>query len=89
MLRGGSKDERGGRKNIAFRLAVHFAEQELPVDITEAILLEWNKKNIPPLDNHILRNVVKSAYTHNYSFGCNDFVKQANCDKTCYLYKYK
>ena len=89
MLKGGGKDERGGRKNIAFRLAVHFYEQGYPINITEAIMVEWNKHNSPPLDNHIISSVIRSAYTHYYSFGCNDIVKQYNCDKTCYLYKYK
>ena len=89
MLGGGCKDERGGRKNIAFRLAVHFANEGIPSDLTEVLMLEWNNKNIPPLSPNIIRSVIKSAYNNKYDFGCNDPIKTMNCDKSCFLYKYK
>ena len=51
----------GDRNNTCFKLAGYFKNHH-PVDITEKLLLEWNKKNTPPLDEREILLSIKSAY---------------------------
>ncbi len=51
----------GDRNDISYRLACHFRNSQ-PIDITESLLLDWNKRNRPPLDESEILRTIKSAY---------------------------
>jgi hypothetical protein len=51
----------GDRNDLCYRLASHFKNTQ-PIDITESLLLDWNKKNHPPLEEEEVIRTIKSAY---------------------------
>ncbi|MFC2122114.1 bifunctional DNA primase/polymerase [Bacteroidota bacterium] len=53
----------GNRNNTAMMLAGYFKNKH-PQDITETLLLDWNKKNVPPLPENELLRTISSAYTY-------------------------
>lgn len=56
-LRGVSE---GGRNDTCARLAGYFFKKGVNADIVEAMLLEWNERNDPPLPVHEIRTTLKS-----------------------------
>ena len=56
-LRGVSE---GGRNDTCARLAGYFFKKGLNSDIVEALLIEWNEKNDPPLPVSEVRTTIKS-----------------------------
>ena len=50
----------GGRNDTCARLAGYFFKKGMTADIVEAILLEWNEKNSPPLPVKEVRTTLKS-----------------------------
>lgn len=56
-LRGVSE---GGRNDTCARLAGYFFKKGMNADIVEALLLEWNERNDPPLPIHEVRTTIKS-----------------------------
>lgn len=56
-LRGVSE---GGRNDTCARLAGYFFKKGLNSDIVEALLLEWNEKNDPPMPIKEVRTTIKS-----------------------------
>lgn len=56
-LRGVSE---GGRNDTCARLCGYFFKKGLNADIIEALLLEWNERNDPPLPVHEVRTTIKS-----------------------------
>lgn len=56
-LRGTSE---GGRNDTCARLAGYFFKKGLNSDIVEALLLEWNERNDPPLPTREVRTTIKS-----------------------------
>lgn len=56
-LRGTSE---GGRNDTCARLAGYFFKKGLNLDIVEALLMEWNERNDPPLPVHEVRTTIKS-----------------------------
>lgn len=56
-LRGVSE---GGRNDTCARLAGYFFKKGMNSDIVEALLMEWNEKNDPPLPVHEVRTTIKS-----------------------------
>ena len=56
-LRGVSE---GGRNDTCARLAGYFFKKGLNSDIVEALLMEWNEKNDPPMPVHEVRTTIKS-----------------------------
>ena len=56
-LRGVSE---GGRNDTCARLAGYFFKKGLNSDIVEALLLEWNERNDPPLPIREVRTTIKS-----------------------------
>jgi KaiC/GvpD/RAD55 family RecA-like ATPase len=77
--------EQGNRDNCALRLAVYWHKQGLPGDMIYNLLLAWNKRNTPPLDDDDIAKAVRQAENNPYDFGCNDEVLKAYCDARCYL----
>jgi hypothetical protein len=63
--------ELGGRNNAALILFSYFFNFKM-LDREEALekVLEWNAKNIKPLPQKELENVIKSSANHGYVFGC-------------------
>ena len=80
--------DKGNRDSTALRLAVHFRKQGVTKDVTYQMLLTWNKKNRPPLDDKDIEIKVNSAFSGSYDFGCNDTVLQSFCGEGC-VYKNK
>lgn len=56
-LRGVSE---GGRNDACARLAGYFFKKGMNADIVEALLLDWNERNEPPLPVHEVRTTIKS-----------------------------
>lgn len=56
-LRGVSE---GGRNDTCARLAGYFFKKGMNADIVEALLLEWNERNNPPLPVREVRTTIKS-----------------------------
>lgn len=56
-LRGVSE---GGRNDTCARLAGYFFKKGMSSDIVEALLLDWNEKNDPPLPIREIRTTIKS-----------------------------
>lgn len=56
-LRGVSE---GGRNDACARLAGYFFKKGMNADIVEALLMEWNERNDPPLPTHEVRTTIKS-----------------------------
>lgn len=56
-LRGVSE---GGRNDICARLAGYFFKKGMTYDIVEALLLDWNERNDPPLPVKEVRTTIKS-----------------------------
>lgn len=57
LLRGVSE---GGRNDAAARLAGYFFKKGVSSDIVEALLMEWNERNDPPLPTSEIRTTIKS-----------------------------
>jgi hypothetical protein len=51
----------GQRNHTAARLAGYFISKNTPRDITTQILLDWDKKNRPPLGEAVVRTTVASV----------------------------
>lgn len=56
-LRGVSE---GGRNDTCARLAGYFFKKGMNADIVEALLMDWNEKNDPPLPAREVRTTIKS-----------------------------
>lgn len=56
-LRGVSE---GGRNDACARLAGYFFKKGMTYDIVEALLLDWNERNDPPLPTKEVRTTIKS-----------------------------
>jgi len=56
-----------GRKRSVFAIACYYNMQEIPKSECLRFLIEsWNKLNNLPLEEHIIRSAVKSAFQNNY-----------------------
>jgi biotin operon repressor len=50
----------GGRNDTCARLAGYFFKKGMTYDIVEALLIDWNERNDPPLPAHEVRTTIKS-----------------------------
>jgi len=78
----------GNRDDSALRLAVHLVKQ-YPPDMVYNMMLAWNKRNHPPLDDRDIEKAVKQAADKPYDFGCKDPVLQSFCQPGCHLRRQK
>ena len=62
----------GGRNDACARLAGYFFKKGLTYDIVEALLMEWNERNDPPLTAREMRTTIKSI-ERNHAIGTSDF----------------
>lgn len=79
----------GHRNEVCLRLADHFRKKGLPLSVTLAALLQWNRLNEAALDELDVQDVVNRVYESQYDFGCNDPILDRYCAKECYLYEKK
>lgn len=70
-LRGVSE---GGRNDTCARLAGYFFKKGVNADIVEALLLDWNERNEPPLPVNEVRTTIKSI-ERSHVDGGNQFTK--------------
>jgi DNA-binding transcriptional ArsR family regulator len=70
-LRGTSE---GGRNDTCARLAGYFFKKGLNFDIVEALLLEWNERNDPPLPIREVRTTIKSI-ERSHAMGSSQFTQ--------------
>jgi hypothetical protein len=64
----------GMRNNTCIKLASYFlAFRKKPVKKAFEILLDWNKRNRPPLEELEIKRVVRSEAGRGYRFGCSSF----------------
>lgn len=87
--------EKGGdfsRDRAGYIIATELRRVGKSPEISEKILNQWDRNNIPPLGISKIRSKVKSAYSKDYSFGCNnepvilEYCKKINKD-FCQYYK--
>lgn len=62
----------GGRNDACARLAGYFFKKGLTYDIVEALLMEWNERNDPPLTAREMRTTIKSI-ERNHAIGTSEF----------------
>lgn len=62
----------GGRNDTCARLAGYFFKKGVTSDIVEALLLDWNERNDPPLPIREIRTTIKSI-ERSHTFGDNQF----------------
>jgi len=79
--------QNGKRNEAGIRLAVFYKNQGTNQDQVLLDLLSWNQKNRPPLPNGEIESIVKSAFTGNYAYGCNDELLKSLCKTDCPEYK--
>lgn len=70
-LRGTSE---GGRNDTCARLAGYFFKKGLNYDIVEALLMEWNERNDPPLPIREVRTTIKSI-ERSHAIGSSQFTQ--------------
>ena len=70
-LRGVSE---GGRNDTCARLAGYFFKKGMNADIVEALLLEWNERNNPPLPVREVRTTLKSI-ERSHAIGSSQFTQ--------------
>lgn len=73
--------EEGIRNETGIRLAAYFLNfRGLARTKALAYLQEWNNKNRPSLPQNELNNILKSAETHGYVYGCQDELLSRFCN---------
>lgn len=73
--------EMGMRNEVGIRLASYFLNfRGLQRAKALAYLQEWNNKNKPPLPQSEINNILKSAETHGYVYGCQDELLSRFCN---------
>lgn len=72
--------DEGIRNETAIRLASYLLNfRGLSQSKALAKLKAWNSRNRPPLPQKELENVLKSAQTHGYVYGCDDPILKIHC----------
>jgi len=77
----------GERDECAIRLACHFRQEGFSSDLVAGLLLSWNQKNKPPLEQEVIERKVLQAFSQPYSYGCSDSILSKFCSERCYLRK--
>lgn len=71
-LRGVSE---GGRNDTCARLAGYFFKKGMTYDVVEALILEWNERNDPPMPANEVRSTLKSIERSHVSNDGTQFTK--------------
>ena len=78
LLKGVNKGE---RNEACIRLCSYFANfRMIDPNKTWKLILQWNKRNNPPLEEKELRQVFESALKGGYVFGCSDPLLSNYCN---------
>ncbi|MDI6860232.1 MAG: hypothetical protein QMC85_07030, partial [Methanocellales archaeon] len=72
----------GERDECAIRIASYLKTKKVPIAEITSILLEWNKKNRPPLDSSVIPYKVSSA-EKGYTFSCDKLRGCASFEEGC------
>jgi hypothetical protein len=76
--------EEGIRNEVGIRLASYLLNfRGLPRAKAQAQLEDWNSRNKPPLPQSEINNILKSAETHGYVYGCQDELLSRFCNDEC------
>jgi len=59
------------RNPVGYIIATELRKTGKAQDIGFKVLSLWNQKNKPPMSERELKGIVKSAYSKDYTFGCN------------------
>ncbi|GAG71690.1 unnamed protein product, partial [marine sediment metagenome] len=52
-----------GQRNVsAFKLACSYRDKQLSIEETTKLIMDWNRKNYPPIHDQEIINCIKSAY---------------------------
>ena len=62
----------GSRDRVAYIIATELRRVGKRPEVTEKILAEWDRDNVPPLGISKIRCKIRSAYKTDYTFGCNN-----------------
>ena len=75
----------GTRDEVCFRLAIHLRKQfELPAEVVQLFLLEWNQRTQPPLPAELVKRKIDYVYRKQYSsLGCDNSIVRAYCNGVC------
>ena len=79
--------EQGMRNEAALRISVNLRRNGLPPDLAMVMMLEWNKRNGPPMEVTELEKTVSNAYSNKYGLGCRSPLMQRYCDPSCPIFK--
>ncbi|MEM4177828.1 MAG: DnaB-like helicase C-terminal domain-containing protein [Nitrososphaeria archaeon] len=82
-----SSVKQGERDETAIRIAVELLKNGLSTEFVKTILLQWNRKNDPPLPEETIYKKIESAIKHKYDYGCNDNILSKYCSPDCILKK--
>lgn len=69
--------EQGCRDDSAIKLATYFRKMGKPREDAEKLLLDWNKKNKPPMEEREIKAKIKGAYDRDQPYGWT-FVDERN-----------
>jgi hypothetical protein len=74
--------DEGIRNEVGIRLASYLLNfRGLPRAKAQAQLEDWNSRNKPPLPQSEINNILKSAETHGYVYGCQDELLSQFCNE--------
>jgi hypothetical protein len=79
--------DKGMRNEATLRLSVQIFRAGIPQDLCLLMLLEWNKRNRPPLDDAELEKAVSNGYLGVYGHGCCSRLIQRYCDPSCPIFQ--
>jgi hypothetical protein len=80
----------GVRDVAAFKYACYWRDRAADEEETLALMRVWNDRNNPPLDDAVLVEKVKSAFSRAYSiFPCRELMFDPYCSSSCMFYERK
>jgi len=79
----------GARNEAGLRLATHWRKMGFDEDMVSQMMLAWNARNNPPMDENEVMKIVHQAFSSDYDYGCWDHLLDAVCDQRCYLWRAK
>ena len=80
----------GMQDRSAFQLACYLRDRGIPFDLAESTMLDWNRRNTPPMEEQAVSAKVESAFRDAYSpYPCSVELFDAVCSSDCVFYEEK
>lgn len=79
----------GCRDKVAFTLAKHLRNAGLPKIAIFEVLINWDKKNNPPLGNRLISEKIDAALKGYRGYDCEDPLIKQFCSEDCPVFKKK